>query len=81
MLRMKLRGKTQVETHAAADPWTRLAAGILLQAFRDVKKRTKPEEYLDASLFLTGQDVSLYLDALGVEIDPARWEEVISGHL
>lgn len=53
-----------------ADPWVRLAAAVLLQAVRDARKTTQPIEAIDGLLFLSGETCPIYLDAIGIDLDP-----------
>lgn len=45
--------------------WRELMAAVLNQAVRDARCN-KPEKALDAVLFLTGEDASLWMEAIGL---------------
>lgn len=53
----------------SAKPYERLACAILLAAIKDLHKKRNLALNLDAALWLA-TDAPLWLDAIGLEVDP-----------
>lgn len=52
------------------DPaWSQLMAAIFVQAVRDARGANLPQA-LDAVLWLSSPDAEIYLDAVGLDVDP-----------